>query len=622
MEMTAQQAPMPAGAVARLAAVVSRVLDRGFGIVTTACLIAMITIVGSGVVARYVFNASLSWSEEISIWLFLFIIFLGLPLAITRGMSLSLGGLEARLSGLPLRLLRLANDSIIAYVLVMLATGGQTIVRLVGGVTPVLALPQAIPYAVLSACAVAALVAHVCRLDAGGRLLPERLLSLVVGVAAWAFLHEWPVYYFPEARPSAVAFVAFLVVLLMGVPVAIAMLFGVFAARLVGAPTPEAGLVQQMVVGSSKFLLLAIPFFLAAGALMGLGGLTARIIAFAQRLVGHIRGGVGQVNIATATMFAGISGSSISEAAIAAKLLAKDMVKNGYPMPMACAMVAAASVLPNIIPPSIALLLLAASVNLSVADLWLGGVLPGLLLAATLMFTTYVIARVKGYGLQTPRATLGEIGRAGFRAAPILFLIVIILGGIRFGLVTPTEAGVLAVLYAMFLGLVVYREFGIGEMLRSLSQASVEIALVGLVIGAAGPFAFIFIAERIPQELAGLVSDWVDSRFMLLLLVNILLLFCGMVLDIGVAILVLTPILMPIAMQFGVDPVHFGIIVTVNLMLGGLTPPVGILVYVAASVTGTPADRVFRAVLPLLGAMLLALAVITLVPAISLALVR
>jgi tripartite ATP-independent transporter DctM subunit len=622
MGMTERRAPTPDGAGARAAALLSRLLDGGFGAAATACLIAMVAIVGSGVVARYVFNASLSWSEEISIWLFLFIIFLGLPLAITRGLNLSLGGLEARLTGLPLRLLRLANDSIIAYVLVMLATGGRTIVRLVGGVTPVLALPQAIPYAVLSACAVAALVAHVCRLDSGGRLPPERFVSLIVGIAAWALLHEWPVYYFPDAQPSVIAFVAFLVVLLMGVPVAFAMLFGVFAARLVGAPTPEAGLVQQMVVGSSKFLLLAIPFFLAAGALMGIGGLTGRIIAFAQRLVGHIRGGVGQVNIATATMFAGISGSSISEAAIAAKLLAKDMVKNGYPMPVACAMVAAASVLPNIIPPSIALLLLAASVNLSVGDLWLGGVLPGLLLAATLMTATYVIARVKGYGVQTPRASLGEIGRAGFRAAPILFLIVIILGGIRFGLVTPTEAGVLAVLYAMFLGLVVYREFGVGEMLRSLSQASVEIALVGLIIGAAGPFAFIFIAERVPQELAGFVTAWVDSRYMLLLLVNLLLLLVGMVMDIGVAILVLTPILMPLALQFGVDPVHFGIIVTVNLMLGGLTPPVGILVYVAASVTGTPADRVFRAVLPLLGALLIALAAITLVPPISLALVR
>jgi tripartite ATP-independent transporter DctM subunit len=622
MTAPAHLLPRPAGAAARGAFVLSRLLDRGFGALATACLIAMIVIVGAGVFARYVLNASLSWSEEVSIWLFLFIIFLGLPLAITRGMSLSLGGLEARLNGLPLRLLRLANDSIIAYVLVMLATGGRTVMRLVGGVTPVLAMPQAVPYAVLSACAVAALVARLCRLDASGRLPPERLLSVAIGAAAWALLHEWPVYEFPDARPSLVAFLAFLVVLLMGVPVAIAMLFGVFAARLVGAPIPEAGLVQQMVVGSSKFLLLAIPFFLAAGALMGIGGLTTRIVDFAARLVGHIRGGVGQVNIATATMFAGISGSSISEAAIASKLLARDMVRNGYPMPVACALIAAASVLPNIIPPSIALLLLAASVNLSVADLWLGGVLPGILLAATLMTTTYLLARVKGYGIQTPRAPFSEMGRAGLRAAPILFLVVIILGGIRFGLVTPTEAGVLAVLYAMFLGLGVYRAFGVGDMLRSLSQASVEIALVGLVIGAAGPFAFLFIAERIPQELAGVVAALVDSRLMLLFLVNVLLLICGMVLDIGVAILVLTPILMPIAMQFGVDPVHFGIIVTVNLMLGGLTPPVGILVYVAASVTGTPADKVFRAVLPILGALLLALGAITLVPAFSLALVR
>ncbi|MDW8398945.1 MAG: TRAP transporter large permease subunit [Acetobacteraceae bacterium] len=622
MEVAAAPRPAPDGAAARAAALVSRLLDGGFGALATACLVAMIAIVGAGVVARYVFNASLSWSEEVSIWLFLFIIFLGLPLAVTRGMSLSLGGLEARLSGLPLAVLRFLNDCIVAYALVMLATGGRTVMRLVGGVTPVLAMPQAVPYAVLSACAVAALVAHLCRLDAGGRLSPARALSVAVGVAAWALLHEWPVYEFPDARPSLVAFLAFLVVLLMGVPVAIAMLFGVFAARLVGAPIPEAGLVQQMVVGSSKFLLLAIPFFLAAGALMGIGGLTRRIIEFAERLVGHIRGGVGQVNIATATMFAGISGSSISEAAIASKLLAREMVRNGYPMPVACAMIAAASVLPNIIPPSIALLLLAASVNLSVADLWLGGVLPGLLLAATLMAATYLLARVKGYGIQSPRASLSEMGRAGLRAAPILFLVVIILGGIRFGLVTPTEAGVLAVAYAAFLGLAVYREFRLAEMLRSLSQASVEIALVGLVIGAAGPFAFLFIAERIPQELASLVTAWVDSRLMLLLLVNLLLLLCGMVLDIGVAILVLTPILMPLALQFGVDPVHFGIIVTVNLMLGGLTPPVGILVYVTASVTGTPADRVFRAVLPLLAAMLLALAAITLVPALSLALVR
>lgn len=622
MAVSAPPLRRPMGAAARTAFAIDRLIDRLFGALATACLVAMIVIVGAGVVARYVFNASLSWAEEVSIWLFLFIIFLGLPLALTRGVSLSLGGLSARLTGTAAALLRLANDAVVAYVLVMLATGGLRVAEMVGGVTPVLAMPQSVPYAVLAACAAAAALALATRLREDGRWSPLPCAAIAIGLAAWALLHEWPVYEFPEASPSLVAMLAFLVTLLMGVPVAIAMLFGTFAARLVGGPIPEAGLVQQMVVGSSKFLLLAIPFFLAAGALMGIGGLTTRIIDFAAKLVGHIRGGLGQVNIATATMFAGISGSSISEAAIAAKLLAPDMERNGYPRATACAMIAAASVLPNIIPPSIALLLLAASVNLSVADLWIAGILPGVLLAASLMGMTWLVATVKGYGGSQPRARLGEMGRAGLRAVPILFLVVIILGGIRLGLVTPTEAGVLAVLYALFLGLVVYRAYSIGEMLRSLSQAAVEVALVGLVIGAAGPFAFGFIAERIPQELAGWVNGLVDSRLLLLLLINLLLLACGMVLDIGVAILVLTPMLMPLATQFGVDPVHFGIIVAVNLMLGGLTPPVGILVYVAASVAGTPADKVFRAAWPFLGAMLAALVLITLVPAISLALVR
>lgn len=614
--------PRPVGRAAQLASTIARLLDRGFGALATSCLVAMIAIVGSGVVARYIFNASLSWAEEVSIWLFLFIIFLGLPLAITRGMNLSLGGLQARLTGVPAALLRFANDVVVGYVLVMLATGGSRVAEMVGGFTPVLAMPQSLPYAVLAACAVAALVALATRLEGDGRWSPRPLIAIVIGIAAWALLHEWPVYYFPEARPSIVALLAFLATLFMGVPVALSMLFGAFAARLVGGPIPEAGLVQQLVVGSSKFLLLAIPFFLAAGALMGIGGLTTRIIDFAAKLVGHLRGGLGQVNIATATMFAGISGSSISEAAIAAKLLAPDMERNGYPKATACAMIAAAAVLPNIIPPSIALLLLAASVNLSVADLWVAGILPGVLLAACLMVMTWLVARVKGYGKQEARASLGEMGRAGLRATPILLLVGIILGGIRFGLVTPTEAGVLAVLYSLFLGLIVYRAYGWREMLHSLSQASVEVALVGLVIGAAGPFAFGFIAERIPQELAGLVTDLVDSRLLLLLLLNILLLVCGMVLDIGVAILVLTPMLMPLATQFGIDPIHFGIIVAVNLMLGGLTPPVGILVYVSASVAGIPADKVFRAAWPFLGALLAGLMVITLVPALSLALVR
>jgi len=603
-------------------ATLRRTLDTVIGTLATACLVAMIAIVAVGVLDRYALQSSIAWSEEVSIWLFLCIIFLGLPLSVSREMGLSLGGLAARLSGTPLAVLHLVNDTIVAYVLVLLLTGAWDVVGLIGGVTPVLSLPAWIPYVVLVANAAATLVFLAIKPGPRGGTSALPLAAIAVAVLAWAVFHRFELIILPDISPSLVAFVAFLASLLLGVPVAFAMLFGVFLARLVGAPIPEAGIVQQLAAGASKFLLLAIPFFLTAGTLMNIGGLATQIINFAATLVGHIRGGLGQVVVATATMFAGISGSSISEAAVAAKLFTPDLVRNGYPRESACAMIAAASVIPNIIPPSIALLLLASSANLSVGDLWMAGVLPGLALSLSLMAVIYVMARLYGYGGNNQRAPLIKIARTGLHAAPILFLMVIILGGIRFGIVTPTESGVLAVLYALFLGLFVYRAYDYRTLSESLSRSAIETAMVGLLIGASAPFAFIFIAERVPQEIVAFVTGAIGSKFMMLLLVNLALLFFGMILDIGVAILILTPMLMPLAAQYGVDPIHFGIIIAVNLMLGGLTPPVGMLVYVTSSVTGTPADRVFRAMGPTLLAMLCALALISAWPWLSLGLIR
>ncbi len=614
-------AARPHGLVAR-AAVLTRVLDSVIGAVATGCLVAMIAIVAAGVVDRYILHSSIAWSEEVSIWLFLCIIFLGLPLSVSREVGLSLGGLATRLRGLPLAIIKVVNDAVVAYVLVLLATGAWDVVGLIGGVTPVLGLPSWIPYSVLVVNAVATLIFVALKVDENGRLSPLPLLAIVIAVAAWAVFHRFELVIPPDVSPSLVAFVAFLVSLILGAPVAFAMLFGVFLARLFGAPIPEAGIVQQLAAGASKFLLLAIPFFLTAGTLMNIGGLATQIVNFAATLVGHIRGGLGQVVVATATMFAGISGSSISEAAVAAKLFTPDLVRNGYPRETACAMIAAASVIPNIIPPSIALLLLASSANLSVGDLWMAGVLPGLVLSLSLMLVIYVMARLYGYGGKPARAPLIRIAHTGLQAAPILFLMVIILGGIRFGIVTPTESGVLAVLYALFLGLFVYRAYDYRTLSEGLSRSAVETALVGLLIGASAPFAFIFIAERVPQEIVAFVSGVIGSKFMMLLLVNLALLFFGMILDIGVAILILTPMLMPLALQFGVDPIHFGIIVAVNLMLGGLTPPVGMLVYVTSSVTKTPADGVFRAMGPVLLALLGALTLISTLPWLSLGLIR
>lgn len=612
----------PRGRAPAWALLLGGALDRAVGSLCTASLVVMIGSVFAGVVARYVFNSSFTWTEELSLWLFVYVIFLGLPLALRQRIHLSLSLFEHLLSG-PWRIAhRFAVDAVVAYATIVLMLGGIGIMQAIGGVSPSLELPVWMRFAMIPVSGTAALLYLVVREAEEGRspLLP--LLAIAAAGAFYLAANHLQAVAFPRVSPSLVASAAFLGTMLLGVPVAFAMLFGVFLARLFGAPLPEPAIVQLVVSGASKFVLLAVPFFLAAGVLMNAGRLTERLADFARTLVGHLRGGLGQVTVATSLMFSGISGSSISEAAIGSKLLVPQLVANGYPRAVACAMVAASAVLPNIIPPSIALLIMAAAVNLSVGDLWLAGVVPGILLGGLLMVAVWFVAVSNGYGAPQPRATMGEVGRASLRAVPVLMLAVIILAGIRFGVVTPTESGVLAVVYALFLGLFVYRLYGVREMWGQLERCAVEAALVGLLIGAAAPFAILLLQEQIPRQLVAAVTGWTTDRVAVLVLLNLVLLLFGMVLDIGVAILVLTPLMMPLAMRVGIDPIHFGIVVCVNLMIGGLTPPMGMLVYVASSVARVPAHEVFRAVLPFLAALLVGLVLINAVPAIALGLVR
>ena len=324
---------------------------------------------------------------------------------------------------------------------------------------------------------------------------------------------------------------------------------------------------------------------------MNAGGLTHRLMDFAFRLVGHMRGGFAQVNVVSSGLYAGISGSSYSEAALGTKLLVPQMVRHGYSAPFACAVTAASATVPNVIPPSIALLILAAAANLSVGSLWLAGVVPGLVMIFSLMICIYFIARIKGFGIAAERADAADRWRAFGRALPVLGLAVLILGGIRFG--------------------------GLWETLRT---AAVEAAMVGLLIGAAAPFAFVLVTEQIPQLITVSVATLSENPYVVLLLVNLLMLVFGMFLDIGAAILILTPLLMPLVTGLGVDPIHFGIVVVVNLMLGGLTPPVGMLAFITGTISRTPVHEVFRALVPLLAALIAALLVITYVPFVSLGL--
>lgn len=595
-------------------------LDHVIGAAVTLALIALIAIIFANVIGRYGFNNSITWAADAAQWLFVAVIFLAVPLAHRTRMHLSIGLFVDRLPPRARTVAELASDVIIAYTTIMLLFGGMTIIEMVGGVNYALGLPTWVKFSLIPVACVLGLVYLALRGVDEGREPWRGPLAIIVGAALYYVVNVTGTLSIAGSDPGLVMALSFVVAMALGSPVAFAMIFAAFVANLAGGLMPPAAVVQNMVNGATKFLLLAIPFFITAGALMNAGGLTRRLMDFAFKLVGHMRGGFAQVNVVSSGLYAGISGSSYSEAALGTKLLVPQMVRHGYSPAFSCAVTAASATVPNVIPPSIALLILAAAANLSVGSLWLAGVVPGLFMIFSLMICVYIIARIKGFGTANEKAGSGERWRAFGQALPVLGLAVLILGGIRFGVVTPTEAGVLAVVYGWVLGMFVYRSYGVRDLWQTLRGAAVEAAMVGLLIGAAAPFAFVLVTEQIPQLLTVSVATLSENPYVVLLLVNMLMLLFGMFLDIGAAILILTPLLMPLVTSLGIDPVHFGIVVVVNLMLGGLTPPVGMLAFITGSISRTPVHDVFRAMLPLLAALFAALLVITYVPAISLGL--
>jgi len=585
----------------------------------TITLVLLITIVFVNVVARYGFGGGIFWASEAALWLFIYLVFLGIPLAQRDRMHLSITLLVDHLPPPLMRACAFLSDVVVAYTTILLFFATADLMQRIGGASPALQLPLWLRFVMIP------LACGLSLLQLGLRDIEERdrawlpVLAIAIGALLYLGINEAGVVHVPRGD-SAAMMVIFIVCLALGVPVTFTMLFAVFAIGFGGGILPPAALVQNVVNGVGKFLLLAVPFFLTAGALMNAGGLTRRLLDFAFSLVGHLRGGHGQVAVVSSLMYAGVSGSSYSEVALGSKLLVPEMVRSGYSRGLSCAIVAAAGILPNIIPPSIALLLMAAVANLSVGALWFAGIGPGIVLAVCLMGCVYLIARFGKHGAANPRVGGRERLRTGLHAIPVLFLAVVIVGGIRVGLVTPTEAGVLAVVYALLLGLLVYREYSVRSLYEVLNRAALESALVGFLIGAATPFAFVIVAEQVPQSVVAAATTLLSEPWVILLLANLVLLAFGMVLDTGAGILILTPILMPLAPQLGMDPIQLGLMIVVNLMIGGLTPPVGMLCFISSAVTGTPVSQVFRAVMPLFFSLLIALVIVTYVPAVSLGL--
>jgi tripartite ATP-independent transporter DctM subunit len=590
-------------------------LDLFLNALAVFCLVAIAALTFAGVVSRYVFAASLTWTGEAAQWLFIYLIFLGIPLAHRQRLHLSIGAVERLLPEGLKRAHQVAVDALVAYVTIAMLFGARDIIGMIGGTSAAMALPGWLQYAGIPASCVFGLVYLALRDLDRERDRWFGAAGAVLGAGLYAAVDA-----LPAGDPAVVMPAVFVGAMLLGVPVAFAMLLAVFAVDLSAGVLPAPAIVQNIVRGSGQFLLLAIPLFLLAGALMNVGGLTQRLIDFAYTLVRHLRAGFAQVTVVSATLYAGISGSSNADAALSAKMLYPAMLKDGYRAPFSAAVCAASAVLPNIIPPSVGMLIISAATGISVGQMFVAGIVPGLLYAAALMLAVWLVARRHGYRPSAPRASLAERWRAGKSAIPVMLLAVFIIASLRLGIATPTETGAIAVAYAFVLGVFVFRAYTARDLWGILSQTAVDSALIGLLIGAAVPFGFVLTTERVPQAVLEFASGALDGKFVVLLFVNAVMIFAGMFLDIGAAILILSPLFLPLVAHVGVDPVHFGVIVICNLMIGGLTPPVGILAYIVSTVTKLPVMPVFGALLPFLGALLLALAAVTFVPGISLGL--
>ena len=579
-----------------------RALAAAFGGAVFAILCSMTMAVFAGVVSRYVFNASFSWTEEFAIWAFTWLIFLGAALGVARDSHI---GVEifpvphGRAAAFVFLVLRQAAT---AFTLLMLTFGGYDLAQMVGGVSASLQWPNAIRYAVVPIAGIGGLFFLFTRESETRGALALNVAALVLALAFWGALHLGLGEILRGTSPSLVIAASFFVCLVMGVPVAFCLLTGVFLTTFTGGLLPAPAIVQNAIGGVGKFILLAIPFFLSAGYLLSLGGMSARMIGFASSLVGHFRGGLAHVNILNSFLVGGISGSPGADAASTTKIVVPEMVKRGYDPAFSCAVTAVGAILPNVVPPAIAMLVFASVVDVSIARLFMAGIVPGILIAAALMVTAYLISVRCDYERAARRAPLSQVGRSFLDALPVLFIVIVVLGGIRFGVTTATEAGVMALVYTFVFGKFVYRAYSWGEFYANFRDCAVEAAIVAFLIAATAPFAWSLIAEQIPQLVIAWAAALVDSRMGLLVLMNLVLFVVGMFLDLTPAMLIVAPLFMPALAAMGVDPVQVGIIMIVVLQLGGVTPPVGILVFITAQIAKVDPTAIFRAVIPFIAA--------------------
>ncbi|RIV68271.1 TRAP transporter large permease [Flagellimonas aequoris] len=422
-----------------------------------------------------------------------------------------------------------------------------------------------------------------------------------------------------EYIPLLVLIISFVGLLAIGTPVAWSIAISSMLTLLVSVPSLPAlaTISQRMATGLDSFALLAIPFFILSGELMNQGGIAHRLIAFAKSLVGALPGGLALINIISAMFMGAIAGSAMASASAMGSILGPEMEKEGYDREFAAAVNITSATTGLVIPPSNILIVYSlASGGASIAALFLAGYIPGLLTGLLLMVVTVFWAKKKGYGTGE-RTSMGQVFKTFIDAVPSLFLLVLVIGGIVAGIFTATEASAIAVLYSLLLGFA-YKQITFKKLPQIFLNASSTTAVVMLLIAASMSMSWALSFEHIPQDISSGLLSITDNKIALLLIINLILLFVGIFMDITPAVLIFTPIFLPIVTKLGIDPVHFGIIMILNLCIGLCTPPVGSVLFVGVGIAKTSIEKVIRPLLPLFGAMILALFLITYIPELAL----
>lgn len=412
--------------------------------------------------------------------------------------------------------------------------------------------------------------------------------------------------------------ITFVFLLAIGMPVAFTV--GLSALAFFAAESvPVQIVVQRMVSSTQSFSLLAVPFFVLAGNLMNETGITSRLIKFCNLVTGHMRGGLAQVSVLLSCLMGGISGSATADAAMESRILGPDMEKRGYSKGFTAAILAMGGLITSTIPPSLGLILYGVTGEVSIGRLFLAGIIPGALMTVVLMFSVSVISKKRDYAAEHEKfPSAGEVIKGLFENFWALMFPIILIVGIRFGIFTPSEAGAFAVVYALFVGMLIYRELTMQKLIECLKTTAVDLAVIMFIIICSNAFGYAIVTGQLPQTLAKVITSLSDNSYVILLIVMLFVFFVGMFMEATANVLLLTPIFLPIITSYGFDPVHFGVMYMILITMGGMTPPIGVTMYTTCSILDCSVETYTKESIPFIASIVVLLVLLAIFPQLTL----